>query len=85
MADRLALFPTLAGSRQIFDLGIDLVQTSCGSGVPEMDLRRPRGETELEPYYAKLGPDGVRAYWQRKNLATIDGAPTGLFQDVPQE
>jgi len=74
-------FPTLAGSRQIFDLDIDLVQTSCGTGVPEMDLRRSRGEEDLEPYYDGLGPEGVKDYWQRKNVETIDGRPTGIFED----
>lgn len=27
-------FPEMAGSRQIFEMEIDLVQTSCGTGVP---------------------------------------------------
>lgn len=71
-------FPELAGSRQIFDLTIDLVQTSCGTGVPFMDFSGGRGETELVPYYDEMGPDGVRAYWQRRNAQTIDGKPTGI-------
>lgn len=74
-------FPRLAGSRQIFDLDIDLVQTSCGTGVPVMEFRRSRGEQELEPFYADMGSDGVRDYWQRKNTQTIDGKPTGIFED----
>ncbi len=82
-AGHLARFPALSGSRQIFDLSIDLVQTSCGTGVPEMEFRRSRGEAELVPYFTKLGPDGVQDYWQRKNMVTVDGAPTGLLQDIP--
>ena len=74
-------FPELAGSRQIFDLDIDLVQTSCGTGVPVMEFRRSRGEVELEPYYDDMGSDGVKDYWQRKNTKTIDGKPTGIFDD----
>ncbi len=74
-------FPTLGGSRQIFDLDIDLVQTSCGTGVPVMEFRRSRGEVELEPYYDDMGSDGVKDYWQRKNTQTIDGKPTGIFED----
>lgn len=77
----IGLFPKLAGSRQIFDLTIDLVQTSCGSGVPFMAFQSSRGEVELEPFYDKMGPEGVRDYWSRKNLETIDGRPTGLFED----
>ena len=71
-------FPDMAGSRQIFDMGVELVQTSCGSGVPFLDFRGQRGETELLPFYEEMGPDGVRAYWQRKNTLSIDGKPTGL-------
>ena len=36
------LFNPMAGSRQVFDLAIDMVQTSCGTGVPLMDFR-PKG------------------------------------------
>ncbi len=66
-----AMFPELAGSRQIYDLKIDLVQTSCGTGVPEMKLVRSRGEHELEPWFADLGEDGVKDFWQRKNVTSI--------------
>ena len=75
-------FPEIAGSRQIFDLAIDLVQTSCGTGVPIMEFKKSRAEDELVPYYEKMGPDGVRDYWKRKNTRSIDGRPTGIFDDV---
>lgn len=72
-------FPQLAGSRQVFDLRIDMVQTSCGTGVPEMQFVRSRGESELVPFYEEMGPDGVTDYWRRKNAMTIDGKPTGIL------
>jgi hypothetical protein len=72
------LFPELAGSRQIFSLEIDLVQTSCGTGVPILEYRQQRGPEELLPFYEEMGEDGVRAYWERKNLVSIDGKATGL-------
>lgn len=75
----LKLFPALAGSRQIFDLEIDLVQTSCGTGVPVMEFQHSRGEKELLPFFAKMGEDGVRKYWRKKNAETIDGLPTGVL------
>lgn len=75
-------FPDIAGSRQIFDLTIDLVQTSCGTGVPEMAFRRARGEDELVPFYRDLGPTGVQDYWRRKNMTSIDGKPTGICDDA---
>lgn len=77
-AEASAGFPPLAGSRQIFDLSIDRVQTSCGTGVPEMSLVRSRGEEELVPFYDEMGPTGVEAYWQRKNRRSIDDQPTGI-------
>jgi Pyridoxamine 5'-phosphate oxidase len=74
----IAQFPAMAGSRQIFDLEIDLVQTSCGTGVPVMRFEAQRGPSELLPFYEEMGPDGVRAYWTRKNTLSIDGKPTGI-------
>lgn len=77
----LTHFSNLAGSRQIFDLEIDLVQTSCGTGVPVMRFEKSRAEDDLEPYYRDMGPQGVEDYWRRKNVQSIDGKPTGIFAD----
>lgn len=73
----LQLFPAMAGSRQIFDLTVERVQISCGTGVPVMQFVDQRGPTEMLPFYEDMGPDGVRAYWDRKNKTSIDGKPTG--------
>ena len=73
-----ARFPVMAGSRQIFDLEIELVQTSCGTGVPLMSVVKQRGPEELLPFYADMGPEGVQAYWQRKNKISLNGKPTGM-------
>lgn len=75
-----ALFPDMAGARQVFDLKIDLVQTSCGTGVPLFAHAGERGDTELLPFYEAMGEDGVRAYWRKKNLTSIDGRDTGLLR-----
>jgi hypothetical protein len=75
-----ALFPDYAGARNIFVLDIDLVTTSCGSGVPEMNVVRERAETELVPWYDEMGPEGVTQFWEKKNLVSLDGAPTGIFE-----
>ena len=74
--DLLALFPPMQGSRNIFVLDIDLVQTSCGFGVPFMDFQADR-ET-MAQWAAKKGADGVAAYQQEKNRISLDGLPTGL-------
>lgn len=79
--DLYALFPDYAGARNIFRLSIDLVTTSCGTSVPEMSVVRKRAETELVPWYADMGEEGVTAFWQKKNLLSIDERPTGIFAD----
>lgn len=78
--DCYALFPDFAGARNIFVLDVDLVTTSCGSGVPEMAIARNRGETDLEPWYAEMGPEKVEQFWREKNLTSLDGHPTGIFE-----
>jgi hypothetical protein len=66
----------LPGARQIFDLTVDLVQTSCGMAVPLYDYAVDR---ELLTNWAeKKGPDGLKAYWEEKNQLTIDGQPTNI-------
>ena len=75
--DELAgLFPPIRGARNIFVLDIDLVQTSCGYGVPLYEHAGQR--TLMDSWAEKKGDDGVAAYWQQKNLLSIDGLPTGL-------
>ncbi len=76
----VSLFPVLGGSRQIFDVSIDRVETSCGTGVPVFDLVKERGPDELEPFYAAMTDDELHAYWAKKNTVSLDGKNTGIFQ-----
>ncbi|MDB4224279.1 pyridoxamine 5'-phosphate oxidase family protein [Granulosicoccus sp.] len=78
--DAVSGFPKFAGSRQIFNLTIDLVQTSCGTGVPIMPFQKSRAEDELLPFYAEMGEEGVKKYWSKKNSVSLDGKPTGIFE-----
>ncbi len=71
-------FPKMAGARQIFELEIDLVQASCGTGVPRMEFIAERGPFELLPFYEDMGEEGVKAYWERKNRRSLDGKETGI-------
>lgn len=73
---RAPAFTLLPGTRQIIELDVDLVQTSCGFGVPLLDHQEDR--TALTRQAEVWGEDGLKAYWQRKNLRSIDGFPTGL-------
>jgi hypothetical protein len=74
-------FPDVAGRRQIFDMTIDLVQSSCGTGVPIMNFVKSRAEEEMLPFYDKMGEEGVEKYWRRKNTVSIDDKPTHIFED----
>jgi len=69
-------FPVLPGARQIIQMDVDLVQTSCGFGVPLFDYQ---GDRELLREWAeKKGEAGVKAYWKERNNISLDGKPTGL-------
>ena len=70
------LFPPLLGARNVFVLDVDLVQTSCGYGVPEFEFVQQR--ELMDNWATKKGPDGLAAYQQEHNLVSIDGFPTGL-------
>lgn len=76
-ATMYALFKPLPGARQIFDLALSYVQTSCGMGVPLYDYRDERGQ--LDAWAVRKGDDGVREYWAQKNQSSIDGLPTHIL------
>lgn len=78
-----ALFPDLAGARQIFDLEIESVQTSCGYAVPLYDFVGQR--SRLLSNFEQRGPAGTQAYWAEKNVKSIDGKPTGMPVTSTQE
>ena len=69
-------FPDEPGARQIFDMAVDLVQTSCGYAVPFMDFQAPRDT--LRTWAEKAGPAGITDYWAERNAVSIDGKPTGM-------
>lgn len=71
-------FPEIAGSRQLIDMKIKLVQTSCGFGVPLMDYK---GERNMLNIWAEnKGKDGLNEYMGLKNVKSLDGLPTGIFK-----
>ena len=72
-----AEFPTNNGARNIFLVDIDNVQTSCGFAVPYMDYKEDR--TILTDWSGKKTDEQMQSYWKEKNVNSIDGFPTGLF------
>jgi hypothetical protein len=67
-----AHFTLLPGTRQVFDIAVESVQTSCGYGVPEMDLKRER--PTLLKVHAKADPLEWAGKHKRRRTS-IDGLP----------
>ncbi|MBO9696956.1 MAG: pyridoxamine 5'-phosphate oxidase family protein [Sphingopyxis sp.] len=68
-----AHFTLLPGTRQIFVIDVESVQTSCGWGVPMMELQHERDT--LQKYHRQAD----RALWVekfRERTKSIDGLPT---------
>lgn len=78
-AEAIAIFGEIPGLRQVFDMSVEMVQTSCGYAVPFMDYREDR--QVLRHWSLDKGEDGLRDYWAEKNRSTLDGLPTGIFPD----
>ncbi len=72
-----AHFEPNAGSRQIFELNVDLLQSSCGTGVPLFDYVAERDI--LDKWGDKKGPQGIKKYWETKNQFSLDGKPTHVL------
>lgn len=66
-------FTLLPGTRQIFDVAVESVQTSCGYGVPLMTLEHER--PSLVKYHAGTDPDAFLAKAGSRRTS-IDGLPT---------
>ncbi len=79
----VSLFPTIPGARQIIDMEIDLVQTSCGTGVPNLEFKE---ESELLTQWAEnKGENGIADYWKNRNQTSIDGKPTKILAESDAE
>ena len=66
-------FPDLPGARAVVHLAIERISSSCGYGVPRMELVEER-PTLLEWSHRK-GPDGLSRYRADQNATSIDGLP----------
>jgi len=66
-------FTLLPGTRQIFDIAVESVQSSCGWGVPMMKLEQER--ESLVKYHAQQDPDAWAAKYATRTRS-IDGLPT---------
>lgn len=71
--DLAGRFPDLPGARAVVVADLDRIATSCGYGVPEMELIGPRDR--LLDWEAARTPEALAEYRSRQNAASIDGLP----------
>lgn len=72
-AKEFTIYPS---TRQIIVADIDLVQTSCGFGVPMFEYT---GERSIHFEWAeKKGREGLVQYMKEHNLKSLDSLPTNL-------
>ncbi|HEX5850778.1 MAG TPA: pyridoxamine 5'-phosphate oxidase family protein [Rubrobacter sp.] len=71
-------FPDLPDGRAIIDVAVERVASSCGYGVPRMELLGPRDR--LLGSARRKGPEKLAEYRARRNAQSIDGLP-GLVPD----
>ena len=72
------LFPETAGVRQFFRMSVEKTQTSCGWGVPLMEYKSER--RGIMTWVENEGEEGIRKYWAKHNLKSIDGFDTELLE-----
>lgn len=75
-----AHFDTMPGARQIYDMNVDMVQSSCGFAVPLFDFQGDRDT--LTNWALKKGDDGIQEYWRERNRFSLDGYETGTADDT---
>lgn len=74
--DLIGLFPKILGARQIIDIEVEMVQTSCGMAVPYYDFKEDRNQ--LEQWAEDKGQEKIEEYWVERNTKSLDGKPTGI-------
>lgn len=75
-AELIPRFETHPGARQIIDIRLEAVKTSCGYGVPLLEYRGERDT--MHRWAVQKGEDGIERYWREMNRTTIDGCTTPL-------
>ena len=73
------LFPKIAGARQIIEMELDLVLTSCGFAIPFMDFKEER--TQLKAWAEKQGEERLEKYRKEKNTLSLDDFETNILDE----
>lgn len=76
-SENVDLFPAYTGARQLFELEITLIQTSCGYAVPYYEMKGER--PTLNKWADNRGRKGVEEYWAEKNKRSLNDKDTGVL------
>ncbi|CAA6824006.1 MAG: Pyridoxamine 5'-phosphate oxidase [uncultured Sulfurovum sp.] len=76
--EMLAHFEPQVGTRQFFEMKVELVLTSCGYAVPEYTFVKERDT--LKKWSNKKGQEGIEAYWEENNVLSLDGVETNVLK-----
>ncbi|MCG8414843.1 MAG: pyridoxamine 5'-phosphate oxidase family protein [Pseudomonadales bacterium] len=73
-----SLFEPHVSSRQLVDFRFDLVQTSCGFGVPFFQYQEERDN--MDKWLATKTQGDIKDYWEQRNSISLDGNPTYIME-----
>jgi hypothetical protein len=73
-----AHFESSEGTRQFFEMKVELVLTSCGYAVPKYEFKGERNT--LKKWIDKKGREGIREYWAENNVETLNGVETNVLK-----
>ena len=73
-----SFFPNIPGTRQIFIVQLETIQTSCGMSIPYYDYKGERNQ--LNNWAENKGIKGINSYWKEKNQLSIDGLKTKFYK-----
>ena len=71
-------FEVTRAARQIYDMTVEMVQTSCGYSIPYFDHVGER--PTLRIWAAGKSDEDIENYWRDRNGRTLDGIPTGTYE-----
>jgi hypothetical protein len=71
------LFPKSVSARQLYLLDIELVLSSCGTGVALFGYVQDR--TEMDAWIEKPGQGGIEDYLAQQNQLSLGGFETNIL------
>ena len=78
-AEMETLFEPHPTARQYVDFNFDIVQTSCGFGVPFYDFKEERDN--MPRWIASNSKVPIENYWRDRNQLSLDGLPTHILDE----